>query len=72
MFSYDQKTHKLTRAIDNVEPIITEIVKDIEEITGLKAHILIAGPEPRRGGKMVMFTFVYLIIAYIVVSKIRG
>lgn len=62
----------MTRAIDNVEPIITEIVKDLEEVTGLKAHVLIAGPEPKRGGKMVMLTLVYLIVAYNVVSKIRG
>lgn len=50
------ETHLIFSAIDNTEAVLTEIAKDVEEVTGLKAHFLLAGPEPMRDGQMVMFT----------------
>lgn len=57
------ETHLISSAIDNTEAVLTEIAKDVEEVTGLKAHFLLAGPEPQRDGQLVMFTLVILLIS---------
>lgn len=66
------ETHQIISAIDNVESILTEIAKDIEDVTGMKSHFMIAGPEPKRKGKMVMFMLVYSTVVYIVMSRVLG
>lgn len=58
----ENETHPALRAIDNVEAVLSTIVKDIEDVTGLKAHFMVGGPEPKRNGKMVFFTFVCFVV----------
>lgn len=53
------------RAIDNVQPALTEVAKVIEETTGLKCHFMVAGPEPRRKGKIVTITLVTIVVVII-------
>lgn len=53
------------RAIENVQPALTEVAKVIEEITGFKCHFMVAGPEPRRKGKILTITLVAIVVVVI-------
>ena len=53
-------------AIDNIDVVLSEIAEGVEEVTGLKVHILLGGPEPRRDGRLVTFSSVFFFVILIV------
>ena len=38
------------------------MAKGLEETTGLRVHILVGGPEPRRNGSLLTFTLVFILV----------
>lgn len=56
LFLYPVYYSQLYRAIDVLEPLLYEITKTIEEVTGWKSHFVVGGPEPLRNGKITSFS----------------